>query len=83
MGYFANDHVRRRYEKSYCRQCVHEFECPVMAAQSYGNRLQYKYPELKKVLDMFIPEMVSGRQRKCKMFAAKAAACDCQAEMFE
>ena len=75
MGYFANSTCRKRYEKKYCSRCVHCEKCPVMAAHTIANYQQFKYQDLRTILDLLIP-INGGVQKRCSMFYPKSKKAD-------
>ena len=69
MGYFSNGTQGICYEEKYCCDCVHYDACRVWLLHLDYNYGQFKEEnkEIKKILDMFIPQIGLGNG-KCTMY---------------
>lgn len=67
MAQFSNGTEGMSYEETWCRRCVHDGKCAIIAAhQIYRHK-----GEVGEVLDMMIPVDDKGYNQECRLFLEK------------
>ena len=84
MGYFSNSSEGMSYETRYCYNCIHcpkTTNCAIWEMHQLHNYEQFKKPDVKTLMNYFIPVTDEGTNGKCRMFI-KNNDCDGQGKLF-